>query len=444
MRGKAFKSTESCMSNGLVASRDHQIQQEFVPGDIAWTKIKNHIWWPAQVVDEKSVGSGPKKKSKDEILVRLYGSYEYLYVDPLKCNMAFEKIVKQDNVSSEEVFRRSLDMVEELSQISSRGKTKKTGRHFRDRGSSKLEEKDDAKYIKQGIPENQHISKTDSDGTSGSKSIKLHSLRRSMRRRSMRNASKVGIIERNKAEHLEYQNLGTCQYGDVIVIDEVETRPFDVEDMKHLDSKQLRQMDWEQAQQNFLNEASTGKQVKNGVSGDKVTKPEIVRKYTLRKRNHDEIKEEKHELQQLHSEEKGVSKNLFYKRTKQSGPQEQSLQEDGKEVHQNELMKHVKPGNQYARKRIESGATGGKTIKRNGLRKQKHEEVKDPKLESPISVAKQNGLQNQKHEDDKDPKLETPASAKFSETEAALDIVSSRKTKVMQTLGLIAPLGSPF
>lgn len=53
--------------------------------------------WLGQVVDEKVVGGNkkPTKKVAGEVLVRLYGSYTYLYVDPIKSQLEYEKIIER-------------------------------------------------------------------------------------------------------------------------------------------------------------------------------------------------------------------------------------------------------------------------------------------------------------------------------------------------------------
>ncbi|KAK9112849.1 hypothetical protein Scep_020368 [Stephania cephalantha] len=93
-------------------------------GDVTWVKIRNSLWWPAQVVDESmvNVSSKPKKKIKGEVLVRLYGSYKYLYCDPAKYCVEFEKILKENNGSYIETFRKSLE--KDISNMKSRNQKK--------------------------------------------------------------------------------------------------------------------------------------------------------------------------------------------------------------------------------------------------------------------------------------------------------------------------------
>ncbi|XP_020244193.1 uncharacterized protein LOC109822407 [Asparagus officinalis] len=97
-------------------SRDDRSVKQFKPGDIAWIKTRN-CWWPGQVVHEGSVSSRPKKRVKNGVLVRMYGCYEYLYVDPVKNNTEFENMLKQENLSRREAFQKSVD--KELSRLRS-------------------------------------------------------------------------------------------------------------------------------------------------------------------------------------------------------------------------------------------------------------------------------------------------------------------------------------
>ncbi|KAF8769540.1 hypothetical protein HU200_006578 [Digitaria exilis] len=98
-------------------SPSDKLRHNFQLGDITWVKPKGSPWWPAQVIDESCVGSKPKKKDKYDCLVRLYGTGQYMYVDPWKCNSEFELMLKQENKSAMEVFREVLEKVEQSSSI---------------------------------------------------------------------------------------------------------------------------------------------------------------------------------------------------------------------------------------------------------------------------------------------------------------------------------------
>ncbi|KAF9622695.1 hypothetical protein IFM89_032616 [Coptis chinensis] len=107
------------MCTSAAVKMANQIKEEFVLGDIAWVRIRNRSWWPAQVVDEKCVSkdSRPKRKSAKEILVRVYGSYRYLYVNPSKYRTEFENTLKRYNGSYKELFQNYLE--KDVSRIQS-------------------------------------------------------------------------------------------------------------------------------------------------------------------------------------------------------------------------------------------------------------------------------------------------------------------------------------
>lgn len=87
---------------------ENNARQKFRLGDITWVKHGSSSWWPAQVIDEASVSSKPKKKTGHDALVRLYGTCEYVYVDPWKSNMEFEMILKEENKTAREAFHEVL------------------------------------------------------------------------------------------------------------------------------------------------------------------------------------------------------------------------------------------------------------------------------------------------------------------------------------------------
>ena len=48
-------------------------------------------------------------KIRDEVLVYAYGSYNYLYADPMKCYSKFENMFKKNNGNYREIFHKSLE-----------------------------------------------------------------------------------------------------------------------------------------------------------------------------------------------------------------------------------------------------------------------------------------------------------------------------------------------
>ncbi|XP_062191121.1 uncharacterized protein LOC133894939 isoform X2 [Phragmites australis] len=96
---------------------ENKLRHNFRLGDLIWVKHGGSSWWPAQVIDEACVGAKPKKKAKHDCLVRLYGTCQYLYVDPWKSNMEFKMMLKQESKSAMEAFREVLE--KELSCVNS-------------------------------------------------------------------------------------------------------------------------------------------------------------------------------------------------------------------------------------------------------------------------------------------------------------------------------------
>lgn len=139
------------IKKGLDAS--NQVKK-FTLGDIVWTRTRSGSWWPCQIVDERRVLSKLMKNAKDGVLVRMYGCYEYSYVDPKKCSAEFEKALKQDNLTIREAFQKAID--EDLSRIRSGSKSKRKATDSKE-GTEKQAKKDGTKAKradnkKDGIP----------------------------------------------------------------------------------------------------------------------------------------------------------------------------------------------------------------------------------------------------------------------------------------------------
>ncbi|KAH9756254.1 hypothetical protein KPL71_016027 [Citrus sinensis] len=123
-----------------------QLEGQFFPGDVTWAKLRGNIWWPAVVVDENTVSecNKPSKRASGGVLVRLYGSYEYLYVDPIKFHLEFQKVLEQSNGSHREIFEKALE--QDLSHMKSG--CSKEGKYKSD--SASVQEQVKRKYSKQG------------------------------------------------------------------------------------------------------------------------------------------------------------------------------------------------------------------------------------------------------------------------------------------------------
>uniref|UniRef100_A0A7N1A448 J domain-containing protein n=1 Tax=Kalanchoe fedtschenkoi TaxID=63787 RepID=A0A7N1A448_KALFE len=79
-------------------------------GDLIWVKLHPSSWWPAQVVDADTVSEcvKPSERLVGEVLVRVYGSYIYLYVDPSESRAEFEKVLKRYDGNRDAIIKESL------------------------------------------------------------------------------------------------------------------------------------------------------------------------------------------------------------------------------------------------------------------------------------------------------------------------------------------------
>ncbi|KAL9252408.1 hypothetical protein AKJ16_DCAP00645 [Drosera capensis] len=96
-----------------VATAAQQFTAGLKPGDALWVKHRATSWWPAQVADENtfSRSNKPRKRTSTSVLVRLYGTYEHLYVDAMKCLADFEDISKQHDGDARKIFQKALELV---------------------------------------------------------------------------------------------------------------------------------------------------------------------------------------------------------------------------------------------------------------------------------------------------------------------------------------------
>uniref|UniRef100_A0ACD5V6D3 Uncharacterized protein n=1 Tax=Avena sativa TaxID=4498 RepID=A0ACD5V6D3_AVESA len=112
---KSYGGRAACTSSSQLS--ESEPRQNFRLGDITWVKHDGSSWWPAQVIDEASVSSKPKRNTSFDALVRQYGTCQYFYVDPWKSNMEFEMILKEENKTAMEAFHEVLQ--KELSHFKS-------------------------------------------------------------------------------------------------------------------------------------------------------------------------------------------------------------------------------------------------------------------------------------------------------------------------------------
>ncbi|KAF5765623.1 putative PWWP domain-containing protein [Helianthus annuus] len=81
-------------------------------GELLWVKLNETSWWPAQIVDENLVSSVNKPSSKgssSDLLVRLYGSYIYKYVDIHTSSAEFKTMIIKNNFNYHDIVKKSIE-----------------------------------------------------------------------------------------------------------------------------------------------------------------------------------------------------------------------------------------------------------------------------------------------------------------------------------------------
>ncbi|XP_071713804.1 uncharacterized protein [Rutidosis leptorrhynchoides] len=119
-----------------------QSSTDVVFGEILWVKLREASWWPAQIVDENSVPSASKPSSKgssSDVLVRLYGSCIFKYVDAHGYRAEFEKIQKENNFSYNDIMKKSLE--QDLPSLNSSKLKKRQQSKSKSRGSKDVSDK---------------------------------------------------------------------------------------------------------------------------------------------------------------------------------------------------------------------------------------------------------------------------------------------------------------
>ncbi|KAK4795232.1 hypothetical protein SAY86_013226 [Trapa natans] len=111
MRNKNQASGKRTSKNSGDEGPSSQAKGEPSLGSLIWIKFSGNSWWPAQAVDENNISESKKPDGKlaGDILVRLYGSYQYYYVNPIKCHSAFKTALQQNNGNYQDIFRKSLE-----------------------------------------------------------------------------------------------------------------------------------------------------------------------------------------------------------------------------------------------------------------------------------------------------------------------------------------------
>ncbi|KVI06757.1 uncharacterized protein LOC112509757 [Cynara cardunculus var. scolymus] len=145
-----------------------QPTKEVIFADLIWVKLHEASWWPAQVVDENSVSSANKpstssKGSSSDVLVRLYGSYVYKYVDINRSRAEFKNILVENNFNHDDILKKSLE--QDLASLNSsrsrrRQQSKSKGTVLTEASQNRSSEKDKSQIKVSSKKRKQEKSKT--------------------------------------------------------------------------------------------------------------------------------------------------------------------------------------------------------------------------------------------------------------------------------------------
>ncbi|AES73176.2 putative PWWP domain-containing protein [Medicago truncatula] len=123
-------------------------------GDMIHVKLPGGSWWPAQVVNDEAILQSfqPRKCRTGEVLVRIYGSQEFLNVNPVRSCSEFELILKNNNADLRKILEEGLqkDLPSSKNKPASKAKgmpSEKTD--SKSKSNKKVEEQTPAKRQKQ-------------------------------------------------------------------------------------------------------------------------------------------------------------------------------------------------------------------------------------------------------------------------------------------------------
>ncbi|KAK1263215.1 hypothetical protein QJS04_geneDACA011971 [Acorus gramineus] len=113
MQKQHLRRTEKCANidgGEDTNSGSCHLNHNIMLGDLLWVKINDCSWWPAQIMNTDISGSDRSNKNiEGKAMVRLYGSYHYLVVDPENCRAEFENVLKENNCSYKLILEKALE-----------------------------------------------------------------------------------------------------------------------------------------------------------------------------------------------------------------------------------------------------------------------------------------------------------------------------------------------
>ncbi|KAH7679607.1 Histone-lysine N-methyltransferase protein [Dioscorea alata] len=397
------------------------------PGDTLWTKVNGCSWWPAQVVNDKSISNRFKRKAEGEVLVRLYGTYEYISVDPVKSHSEFANKLKQENSKKHEVFQKALEEVLSHAKAGCNSKRKVSR-------CSEIVASVDSKIKRQktsgnsmGKRREQHVVERSQENQSpASPEAQTDNVKESKSVRQRRGKSKAEAIGDNKSRKYDLRKTKDREQKNVSM-EKDQKNTKDVVCMKSGENATA-------TKENTASKASRGKKAEkistNNDDADGLAIPETRSREAAEKESSaipnkrgkalQENKTKKDEVKKRKARE--VSENNIIEANVSKKPKLARRLRDRTSDAKTAIQDVV---NLAVKKKSNAKACNGK------LTKKAKNEVVD------LKSSKQNIATPPKETS----RTKSPISKKVAEAE---EESMSIKMKVMQSLGLIAPSGSPF
>ncbi|XP_010942679.1 uncharacterized protein [Elaeis guineensis] len=443
-----------------ITSGGNQLKQQFKPGDITWIKIHGNSWWPAQVVDEKTVGNKPKKKAKDEILVRQYGTYEYLYMDPWISSSEFGKFLKQENCNAGEAFQKFLE--EDLLCLNSAGKSKRKVSKFEENSTVEA-----PKGKKQKQDRTQRNREAIQPVSPGCPSDKLKVVRAQQGK------------DKPRDESLTDEKINQDDVRKPKIAEKARAAGSKIKITKQYNLRQSKRNNVEkQVKGNVKGEAFKHKGAEQGEVRKNMT--EKAKCETSKEKNTNQHRSRQMKLKDMKEQVTlmvrfGSSKDKCMKQCDARNPKvkEKVTERAENKVSEGKCIGRSEEGRQNGARKAVNGGSKVKMTKQDCLRKLKHQYDKEERAEkdgdkiskhnktkqgkegrssvienatdgvSEVKNVNQMGSRVPKHSDTNEQHTESPGLIKYGIPQQSGDL-SARRTRVMQSLGLIAPLGSPF
>ncbi|KAF5456002.1 hypothetical protein F2P56_025520 [Juglans regia] len=378
-----------CLNSGKGQYRQQRGAEKVVAdqvtwGYLIWIRLNGGSWWPAQVIDENTIGESikPGNKSAGEVLVRLYGSYKYLYVDPVKSQSEFKRILEQNNGCYWKIFKEAL---EQDCPHSKSGRSKGQG------------SKSKAKVIIDASRDKFNQNEVKDQDIEASNHV-IVSTRRQLPTITPKMKVKIGNSEKAEKEKNEASKQDGIRMN--LKANSSSSAEEKAESIAPNRDRLQRKL----------------KRVNSSGEGKKSNQNVVQKKLKLDSPNLEPTSRRAKEVARM-------------KIPKQDGVGKRKEEAKNKSSMQGVLHKKLKPkhiGTEEGRSKTPEQDEMQKEVKPNNRSTEEESKLRITELDE---LLKKNKLNN--------PSFETPLFGKSPE-------ISARRVKVMQGLGLIAPSGSPF